>query len=76
MKNFRKVSSGRRFIEQKAMKVMGSNSLGKLVYLGVVEVQIVRIIFSCILDKVFENLTKKNNFLKDLKDSGVSGFSV
>ena len=58
------------------MKVIGSNSLGKLVYLGVVEVQIVRIIFSCILDKVFENLTKKNNFLKDLKDSGVSGFSV
>ena len=58
------------------MKVIGSNSLGKLVYLGVVGVQIVRIIFSCILDKVFENLTKKNNFLKDLKDSGVSGFSV
>ena len=58
------------------MKVMGSNSLGKLVYLGVVEVRIVRIIFSCILDKVFENLTKKNKFLKDLKDSGVSGFSV
>ena len=58
------------------MKVMGSNSLGKLVYLGVVEVQIVRIIFSCILDKVFENLTKKINFFKDLKDSSVSGFSV
>ena len=45
----------------------------KLVYLGLAEVQTVKIIFAAYVGRVFENLKKRKcNFSRDLEILGVS----
>ena len=56
-------------------KIMWHIMWWKLVSLGLIGIQILKIIFMSNLGKVFESLTKKFQVFKDLKFFGVSGFS-
>ena len=57
------------------MNVTWRISLKKLVYLGFVAIQAVKIIFLTYQGRVFQIWKRKYKVFKDLKISGVSGFS-